>query len=238
MTVAVLCDVHGNLPALEAVLADPRFAGAEQVVVGGDLVAGPMPRECLDRLLELGDRALFLRGNADRFVAERSPEHGASWCADELGEARLAHVAAWPLTVELDVGGLGHVLFCHATPRSDEEILTRITSGDEVAEALAGVDAGTVVAGHTHVQFDRRIPAAPRFVNAGSVGIPYEGRRGAFWALLGPEVELLRTEYDTESAVAAIRERGWPEGEQVAGWLLEPEDPDKVTEFFESTRGA
>ena len=238
MRVAVLCDVHGNLPALEAVLADPRFAEADRVVVGGDVVAGPMPRECLDLLLELGDRALFLRGNADRFVAERSPEHGASWCSDQLGEGRLARVAAWPLTIDLDVDGLGRVLFVHATPTSDEEILTRITPEAEVAEAFAGVEAGTVVGGHTHVQFDRRIAGTPRFVNAGSVGIPYEGRRGAFWALLSPDVELVSTDYDVEGAAAAIRERDWAESEQVAGWLLEPQDPDKVTEYFESVRRA
>jgi predicted phosphodiesterase len=236
--VAVLCDVHGNLPALEAVLADPRLLDAESVVVGGDVVAGPMPRECLDLLLSLGERAHFLRGNADRFVAERSPEHGASWCSDELGDERLAIVAGWPLTVELDVDGLGRVLFVHATLNSDEEILTRITPEDEVAQAFAGVEAGTVIGGHTHVQFDRRIAGGPRFVNAGSVGIPYEGRRGAFWALLGPDVELVSTDYDVESAAAAIRDRGWSESEQVARWLLEPEDPDKVTEFFESARRA
>ena len=200
-------------------------AEADRLVVGGDVVAGPMPRECLDLLLELGDRALFLRGNADRFVAERSPEHGASWCSDQLGEERLARVAAWPLTVDLDIDALGRVLFIHATPTSDEEILTRITPDAEVAEAFAGVEAGTVVGGHTHVQFDRRIAGAPRFVNAGSVGIPYEGRRGAFWALLGPDVELRRTEYDVDEAVRRYRETGDPLAEQMIEILLEPPSP-------------
>ena len=236
--VAVLCDVHGNLPALEAVLADGRLAQAELVVVGGDVVAGPMPAECLDLLFELGDRARFIRGNADRFVVDRSPEHGAAWCADQLGRERLARVAEWPLTVAVDVDGLGPVLFFHATPHSDEEILTRITPDDEIVAALAAVEAPTVVGGHTHVQFDRRVPGAPRFVNAGSVGMPYEGRRGAFWALLGPDVELLRTEYDAEAAAAAIREAEWPSSDELAGWLLEPPDPTEVTELFESYRGA
>jgi predicted phosphodiesterase len=238
MRVAVLNDVHGNLPALEAVLADDRLAAADLIVVGGDLVAGPMPAECLDALIGLGERARFLRGNGDRFVVDRSPEHGAAWCAEQLGPERLARVAEWPLTIEFDVNGLGPTLFCHATPTSDEEILTRISPEADVAAALGGVDAQLVVAGHTHVQFDRQVPDAPRFVNAGSVGMPYEGRRGAFWALLGPEVELLRTEYDTEPAVAAIKAAGWPSAADLAGWLLEPPDPDEVTEFFESSRGA
>ena len=211
MKVAVLCDVHGNLPALEAVLADERFAQADRVVVGGDLVGGPLPAECLDALLALGDRVDFVRGNADRFVVDGSSEYGAPWVAEQLGPDRLALVAEWPLSVELDVDGLGRVLFCHATPWSDEEILTRITPDEQVAEVLGGVEAGTVVGGHTHVQFDRRVPGAPRFVNAGSVGMPYEGRRGAFWALLGPDVELLRTEYDVEAAAATIAGDGLPD---------------------------
>jgi predicted phosphodiesterase len=238
MKVAVLCDVHGNLPALEAVLADERFAQADRVVVGGDLVGGPMPVECLDRLAGLGDQALFLRGNADRVVIDGSPEHGAPWVAEQLGPERLARVAEWPLTVELEVDGLGRVLFCHATPRSDEEILTRITPDEQVVEVLGDVAAGMLVGGHTHVQFDRRVPGAPRFVNAGSVGMPYEGRRGAFWALLGPDVALLRTEYDAEAAAASIRERAWPSAEELAGWLLDPPDPTEVSELFESYRGA
>ena len=237
MTVAVLCDVHGNLPALEAVLADERFTGADRVVVGGDLIGGPMPVECLDLLLGLGERAHFVRGNADRVVVDGSPEYGAPWVAEQLGPERLARVAEWPLTVELEIDGLGRVLFCHATPRSDEEILTRITPDDQVADVLGDVEAGTLVGGHTHVQFDRRVPGAPRFVNAGSVGMPYEGRRGAFWALLGPDVALLRTEYDAEAAAAAIRELAWPSAEELAGWLLEPPDPNEVTELFESYRG-
>jgi putative phosphoesterase len=238
MRVAVLCDVHGNLPALEAVLADERLAQADLVIIGGDVVAGPMPAECLDALLSLGDRVRFVRGNADRFVATRSPEHGADWCAEQLGPERLARVAGWPLTVELEIDGLGRVFFCHATPGSDEEILTRISPDADVAAALANVDAQVVVCGHTHIQFDRRVPGAPRFVNAGSVGSPYEGRRGAFWALLGPDVELLRTDYDTEAAAAAIQRTSSPSGAELAGWLLEPPDPNKITEFFESHRGA
>jgi predicted phosphodiesterase len=130
------------------------------------------------------------------------------------------------------VDGLGPVLCFHGTPRSDEEILTKLSSEERVAEALDGVEQRVVVHGHTHVQYDRQV-AGRRVVNAGSVGIPYEGRRGAFWALLGPDVELRQTEYDVDAAVTAIRATGYPGVDELAGWLLEPPDPDEISAFFE-----
>src|SRR6478736_1155095 len=129
MKVAALYDVHGNLPALEAVLADPRLADADLIVSGGDLVAGPMPAECLDLLLELGPRVRFIRGNADRNVVEHGETHRGAWCAAKIGPDRLATVAAWPQTLELDVAG--GTTFCHATPRSDDEIVTKFTPEHE-----------------------------------------------------------------------------------------------------------
>jgi predicted phosphodiesterase len=238
MTVAALYDVHGNLPALEAVLADPRLVEAETVVCGGDLVAGPLGAECLDAMLALGDRVRFVRGNGERNVLARRPEHGSAWCADRLGDARLRELAGWPLTCELEVAGLERVLFCHATPRSDEEIVTRITPESAVAEALMGTSADVVVCGHTHVQFDRRIGAL-RLVNAGSVGLPYEGRQGAFWALVtGDGVDLLETGYDVEHAARLMRASGSPVADEHAHLLLHPEDPVEVTSHFEGLRGA
>ena len=216
MRVAALYDVHGNLPALEAVLAEVEREGVERVVSGGDLFSPPFAAECLERLLALGDRVLFVRGNADR---------------QAVGFEDV--VAGWPLTVELDVGGLGRVLFCHGSPRSDEEILTRVSPDERVAAALAGVEADFVVGGHTHVQFDREV-AGRRLVNAGSVGMPYEGRPGAFWALLGPEVELRRTEYDAAGVIAALEAMGDPGALDRVGWLHHPPDPDEVSAYFES----
>jgi predicted phosphodiesterase len=233
--VAALYDVHGNLPALEAVLADPRLAEVDLIVCGGDLVAGPMPAACLDLLVDYGPRVRFVRGNADRNVLERGETHGGAWCAGQLGASRLATVGAWPLTIELDVAG--GATFCHATPRSDEEIVTQLTPEDELAAALEGAPSNLVVAGHTHMQVDR--PAGSRrFVVAGSVGRAYEGVRGAFWALLGDDVELLRTDYDVEAAAAAIRETADPEAEDAAATLLDPPSPSEVSEYFESLRGA
>lgn len=232
MRVAALYDVHGNLAALDAVLAEVDRERVDVVVVGGDAVSGPFPAEVFDRLAGV-PAARFVRGNADREVHDCSEEHGAAIAAEQLGAERLREIARWPLTVELDVDRIGRVLFCHATPRSDEEIVTRLTPEAEVAEAF-GPWRGVAVVGHTHVQFDRTIGEL-RLVNAGSVGMPYEGRRGAFWALLGPGVDLRRTAYDVEVAAEAARAAG---SADLAGWLLEPPDAGEVSEYFESLRGA
>ncbi len=234
--VAALYDIHGNLPALEAVLADPRCVNADVIVCGGDLVAGPNPAACFDRLDALGSRVRFVRGNGDRNAVEHDETHGGAWCAAALGPERLAAVAAWPLTVDLDV--TGGATFCHATLRSDDEIVTRLTPDDELEQALAAARGALVVCGHTHVQVDRRLAGGRRLVNAGSVGRPYEGVRGAFWALLGDDVGLLRTDYDVEEAASAIRASGYPDAEDHATQLLDPPSADEVSAYFESLRGA
>jgi predicted phosphodiesterase len=232
--VAALYDIHGNLPALEAVLADSRCATADVVVCGGDLVAGPMPRECLERLLALGTKVHFVRGNGDRQVAE-GDDDASRWCRGRLGPELTAEVHRWPLTLELNLA-LGRTTFAHATLRSDDEIVTRITPPGDVAAALGDV-GGTIVVGHTHVQFDRRL-ADRRLVNAGSVGMPYEGRTGAFWALLGSDVELLETAYDVEAAARAIRETRYPFASDAAETILSPSTAEEATKHFESLRGA
>jgi putative phosphoesterase len=235
--VAGLYDVHGNLPALEAVLADVDALGADMIVSGGDIATGPMAAECIDRLRARGDRVAWVRGNADRdAVPDHVRERSAAALAERVGDERRAFAAGAPLTTELDVDGLGRVLFCHGSPRSDEEILTKLTTDDRAASILDDVAGDLVVCGHTHVQFDRRL-AGRRVVNAGSVGMPYEGRRGAFWALLGPEVELRQTNYDIDAAVEAMRATGYPADDQI-GWLLDPPDPDEVSEYFESQAGS
>jgi predicted phosphodiesterase len=240
MRVAALYDVHGNLPALDAALADVEQADADLIVVGGDVAIGPMPREALDRLLALGDRAVYVRGNGDREIAE-PPAAGELdlWqertrgSAEQLDSGQLAFLAGLPDTVSLEIDGLGATLFCHGSPRSDEEILTAISSEARVAAAVEGVAEGLVVCGHTHVQFDRAA-AGKRLVNAGSVGMPYEERPGAYWALLGPEVELRRTEYDLDAAAAAIRATGFPDGDGLAREnVLTVPGPAEATSHFE-----
>jgi len=235
--IAALYDVHGNLPALEAVLAEVERERVDAVVSGGDVAMGPMPVECVDRLRALERPVLWVRGNADREAAPPAVGDLVAWVSERLGPERRAFVRDAPLTARADVPGLGGVLFCHATPRRDDEILTKVSPEERVAAALAGVDERVVVHGHTHVQYDRHV-GQHRVVNAGSVGSPYEGRRGAFWALLGPGVELRRTEYDVEAAVAAIRATGSPNADELAEWLLEPPDPDEVSAYFEGNAGS
>jgi len=194
--VAALYDIHGNVPALEAALAEVEREGVDTVVFGGDLTWGPEPVEVLARV-RAGPGARFVRGNCDREPDE--------WERSQLSEADLAFLQALPETVELD-----GVLYCHATPHSDLEVVTPATPDEELAKLLEGVEQRIVVAGHTHMQQDRRIGAI-RFVNAGSVGLPYEGELAAFWAVLdGGEVELRRTPLEVEAVAEAFRRSAWP----------------------------
>ena len=237
MRVAAISDIHGNLPALEAVLADIEREGVDEVVVVGDSVSGPWPAEVFDLLGSIG--AHIVRGNADRAeeVMAHSSELGA-WNADRLGASRVATVTAWPLTLELTVEGLGDVLLCHSTPTSDTPIYTRITPDDELAKLVGDVAADVLVCGHTHMQYDRRLSTGLRVANPGSVGMPYEGQRGAYWAVLGPDIEFRRTEYDVDATVAAIQVMGAPVDATLLEYLLEPPGSDATTEYFESLRAA
>jgi predicted phosphodiesterase len=245
MRVAVLNDIHGNLPALEAVLAEVDRAGVDAIVVGGDLAWGPLPLQTLERLMALDDRARFVMGNADRDVVEAfdggTPEHEAvsTYCAGRISRTHRDFMAGLPPPFALDVDGLGRSLFCHGSPRSDTEPITTATPDARLRRIVEGVNESLVVCGHTHRQFDRRIDAW-RVVNAGAVGLPYEGRAAAFWALLGPEVELRCTGYDLDAALDAFRAGGMPEyvEEELRVSLFEPADPDEVAEYFEGRAGS
>lgn len=245
--VAALYDVHGNLPGLEAALADARQAGAGHVVIGGDVIPGPMPAECLALLRALDLPLTCIRGNGEREVlAQRDGiETGTvpprfrdvmRWVADQLDDATAAWLASWPATATLDVGGTGRVLFCHATPRSDLELFTRLTPEARIAPAFAGVDAPLVICGHTHMPFDRAI-GATRVVNAGSVGMPF-GEPGASWALLGPGVALRHTAYDTAAAAARIRASAYPHAEDfAANNVVHPPSAAEMLERFTAAAG-
>jgi predicted phosphodiesterase len=244
--VAALYDIHGNVPALDAVLSEVESEGVDIVLVGGDVAAGPLPAQTLGRLRSLGDRARFVMGNCDRqmvddFDARRDPAEaddamlrGMWWAARQISLADRDHMAGFEPTVTLDVDGLGPALFCHGSPRSDEETLTRATSAERLGPILDGVREHVIVCGHTHQQFDRDI-GGRRLLNAGSVGLPYEGVAAAFWLLLGPDAELRRTEYDVGAGVEIMRASGMPDVEEVLlrESLLEPVDPDYVTKLFE-----
>jgi predicted phosphodiesterase len=235
MRVAALYDVHANLPAVEAVLAE---VDVDSILVGGDAVLGPMPRETLRLLRDRG--ATFIRGNCDREVA--TPGEGeelwtrrARWAHEQLDDEELAFLRDLRHPLPMEVDGLGEVLFCHGSPRSDEEILTAITPPKRLDPILDGVTQNLVVCGHTHAQFDRLV-GDRRLVNAGSVGMAYEGEPGiAAWAILGPTVELRRTAYDVEAAAVLVRETGFPGADELVNEaLLHPPSAEEVTAHFES----
>jgi putative phosphoesterase len=209
--VAALYDVHGNLPALEAVLAELEDVRPDTIVVGGDVAAGALPRETIDRLRAL-DGACFVRGNCDREMAS-VPSSYTEWAAAQLDEEQRRFLAAFELAVAVD-----DVLYCHATPYDDEPFVTVLTPDALAAETVGDVEQPTVVIGHTHSQFDRQLDGL-RLVNAGSVGMPYEDEPGAYWALVTDgEPELRQTAYDLEAAAERLRVSGWPELE---GWIAE-----------------
>jgi len=252
MRIAALNDIHGNLPALDAVLGDVRRARVDRIVVGGDVLPGPMPRETLDRLRSLEVPVDFLRGNGDRETLQERPDRPSRvpetarqqlrWCRAQLSDTQVLAIEGWPLTLCDDVPGIGSVLFCHATPRSDEEVFTHRVPEPLLRPIFDGV-ANLVVCGHTHVQFDVRV-GRTRVVNAGSVGMPFE-KPGAYWLLLDGGVELRRTEYDLEEAADAVRRTAFPNAEEFASvYILNP--PDMLDTFTQyglqalqaATRGA
>jgi putative phosphoesterase len=240
MKILALYDIHGNVNALEAVLADPRATDPDVVVVGGDAVPGPDARATLARLKALDPSVRWVRGNGEREVAEAvggaTPADDdlagatAAITAAEIGDQQARALGALPVTLELD-----GILFCHASPRRDDEMLTRLSSAERWTEALSGVDAGLVVAGHTHQQ-DDRVVAGVRFVNAGSVGLPYEGDGAARWLWIADGIPQLRqTAYDAAAAGARFLADGWPDERSVGAALVSPVEAIVVTQIFEDS---
>lgn len=242
MRILALYDIHGNVDALDAVLADPRAQDRDAVVVGGDAVPGAFAQDVLDRLDALTEPTHWVRGNGEREVAEAADPDAAAPDPDDLplvtanlnaralDPDRVAALGALPLTLTLD-----GVLFCHATPRSDEEILTRLSPPDRYDAALAGVEQPLVVAGHTHQQHDHTTSDGVRFVNAGSVGLPYEGDGAARWLLVdNGEPHLMSTTYDHAAAGARILASGWPDADSTAAAMTQLVPALEITELFES----
>jgi predicted phosphodiesterase len=223
MRIAALFDIHGNLPALEAVLADVRRAKADAIVVGGDLVPGPMPRDVLNALLECSLPLHFIHGNGESAaLAEWRGRHsgvpeqfrdGLRWSAGQLFPDHERFIEGWPTTLRLALD-MGDVLFCHATPRSDNEIFTVRTPESVLIPLFEPLAVGLVACGHTHMQFDRQI-GSTRVVNAGSVGMPF-GHPGAFWLLLSETCEFRCTDYDHRDAAARIEATSYPQATHFA----------------------
>ncbi|HEY1178421.1 MAG TPA: metallophosphoesterase family protein [Phytomonospora sp.] len=236
MPIAVLSDIHGVLPALDAVLAEPDVTTADHIIVTGDVAAGPQPTAVLDRLAALGDRVSHIRGNADRELADwrpgtdtAYPDEISPWAAAQLTAEHRARMRAWPTTLTIDVEGLGEVLFCHATPRDDAEMLLVDSSPGRYREVLTGLadTVTTVVCGHTHMPF-MRLAGNRTIVNPGAVGMPY-GPPGAYWALLGPGVALRRTPLDADAVCAEVNAAsGYPGVEDWTGEYLRGRYSDLV----------
>ena len=242
MRVAALYDIHGNLPALEAVLSDVERVGVDQIIVGGDVMPGPMPAACLARLGSVRTPTTYITGNGERAVVRardgRLDAHlpapvqaSIQWCADHLSPEQIDQIRAWPLTRELSVGALGPVLFCHATPRDDNEIFTERTPEAALLPIFDGV-APTVVCGHTHIGFDRQV-GTTRIVNAGSVGMPFD-TPGAHWLLLGETIEPRVVAYDATRAAARLQESEDPGASSfVDGNVLKTPDREQMVLMLE-----
>jgi predicted phosphodiesterase len=234
MKIAALYDIHGNLPALNAVLAELDEVQPDLILVGGDIVSGPLPAQTLARLAQCGDKVQIqsIRGNGDREIVAAfdqqppqrqylppmsdSVQQEARWVADQLTPAQRDLLAQLPEKLSFDIDGLGSVLFCHATPHNDEELFTPITPATRLQTIFSGVEQSIVVCGHTHMQFELHIDNL-RILNAGSVGMPYADQPGAYWLLLSPQgYEFRRTAYDGTAAAQEIRTSGNPLAQEFA----------------------
>jgi len=245
MKIAAIYDIHGNVRALEATLAEIDELDPDLIIVGGDLASGPMPGETLDRLMALGQRAQFIRGNSDREVVAYYDGHRApgkdedpfapvlAWTAQRITRAQRDFLANLREQTVVETESLGQVLFCHGSPRSDEEIVTSATPEHRMRDMLRAVAQEVIVCGHTHMQFERHVHGK-RVINAGSVGMPYEGEPGAYWLLLGPTVTFKRTRYDLQSTAQQIRASGFPGAEEFAQEnILNSPSASDATAFFE-----
>lgn len=244
MRIAALYDIHGNLPALDAVLAEIEREAPELIVVGGDVAAGPMPRPTIERLMALGHRARFVRGNADREMViaydggefapnlPQAAKDQIGWSVRQLDRAHRDFLASFTPPVTFSIDELGEAVFCHGSPRDEDEIITALTTEERLARIVASVSQQLIVCGHTHMQFDRH-SGAVRVVNAGSVGMPY-GDPGAYWVMLGPIVSHRRTAYDFDAAAERIRAGGSPWAEDfIAGNMRKPPTAQEAATLFE-----
>jgi predicted phosphodiesterase len=225
MRVAALYDVEGNMPALEAVLAELEMLHPDAIVFGGDLFCGGQPVEVVDRARSLST-ARFLLGNVDRL-----DDPNVAYQVALLRDDQRDFVAAFPEKLVI-----GDVLYRHGSPRSVDEAVTLLTSDDVLREMLDGIDQRTVVIGHTHTQFDRRV-GEHRIINAGSVGAAWETEPGAYWALLdNGHVELRRSVYDIAAAIQLLTADD-PNREMRAQWIRGPHDPHAIAQRIEKGLG-
>jgi putative phosphoesterase len=240
MRVAALYDIHGMLEPLRAVLRDLERAQVDAIVIGGDAISGPQPAETFALLRSLEKPTHWIRGNGERALGPDgadavmgNPEEVLAFTGSHFSKDERNALATLPESVTLDVDGLGETLFCHASPRNDLDIVTPGTPDERFPVLLDGVAEHVVVAGHTHMQLDRQVDGV-RWINPGSVGMPYEGEIAAFWALLGPDVEMRRTPFDVERSIEALLGSGWPDAQSFVDENLRVAvEREEVVELFE-----
>lgn len=242
MRTAAIYDIHGNAPALEAVLAEVDELDVERIVVGGDVLPGPLPSECLSLLRSLETPVRFLRGNGENDVLsvvrgrmpDRVPgpvEEILRWTAGTLTDDDVEFIETWDDTLRLECE-LGPVLFCHATPSSDNDIFTSRTPDAVLRPVFESVGETVVVCGHTHMPFERTVGGV-RVVNAGSVGMPF-GPAGADWLLIADAVEPRHTDFDVEAAAVRIRGTDYPAAAEFAErYVISPPPLDAMLEVME-----
>ncbi|MBS1517857.1 MAG: metallophosphoesterase family protein [Bacteroidetes bacterium] len=242
MKTAAVYDIHGNLPALEAVLAEADKSGVDVFVIGGDVVTGPMSGQCLDRLSEIRKPVHFIKGNCEVHVLDYSehkklrplPEQvlkDIKWTSEQLSHIQRDFIKKWSMTVKINTGSYGEILFCHAVPENENDIFTKLTPESDLLPLFENLNVNTVVCGHTHMQFDRNIGKV-RVINAGSVGMPF-GKSGAYWLLLGNEPELKFTEYDLQTASRRIMQTGYLFADDfVKKHLLNPPSEEEMLALF------
>lgn len=227
MRIAAIYDIHGNLPALEAVLDDIISEQVDLIIVGGDVVAGPMPLEVLALLQDVSMQipTQFIHGNAESEllnylegrgmnVLSQQAEVVTRWVAERFPPAYQQFLSSWPMTLQFKIEGRGQVLFCHATPHSDTAVFTRLTSDDKVLSLLGEVGVNWVICGHTHMQFERTVGRI-HIANAGSVGMPF-GHTGADWLMFDQKISLRHTAYNLTSAADRIRQTKYPQADDFA----------------------
>jgi predicted phosphodiesterase len=239
--VAAIYDIHANLPALEAVLQEIHAVGVDLVVVGGDVVPGPLSHETIACLAGLTCPVSSIKGNGEVAVLEQlagtftealplQARASIRAAAKALTPEDAAVLESWPMSATLTIEGIGEVLFCHGTPRHRNEIFTIATPEDALFPIFDPLGVSLVVCGHTHMPFDRRI-GRTRVVNAGSVGLPF-GSPGADWLLLGPGIDLRHTDYDLEAAAALLRRTGFADADGFAKQVLQPTPAAQMIEIF------
>ena len=245
MRIAAIYDIHANLPALEAVLHELHDLKVDRIVVGGDVLPGPLLQETIQTLLDVETPTVFIHGNGDREVLAQmngiesdwyrtTPERWREpvrWTAQQMRGDHKRLLSRWLSTYQLGIPGLGQVLFCHATPRNDTEIFTRITPETSLLPLFEKLRVEMVVCGHTHIQFDRMV-GTTRIVNAGSVGMPF-GKPGADWLLLDSDAHFRHTRYNFLSAADRIRRTSYPQADGFAERnILHPPTEEETLAVF------